>query len=563
MSYNVTEIEEWIAHDPEESTAAEVRDLLVKSEGGDAEARAELEDRFQGSLEFGTAGLRGSMAGGPYRMNRAVVRRAAYGLTAWLKEKVGSDALVVIGYDARYNSADFAADTAAIVTAAGLRAKIMPRALPTPVLAFAVRHFGADAGVMVTASHNPAKDNGYKVYTGGRAIDENGRGAQIVPPVDSEIAAQIKAAPFADEIPLAKSGWETIDEEFIDTYVSTAVATICPETPRDLKIVYTAMHGVGAQIMRRVLADAGFADVVEVAEQNTPDPDFPTVSFPNPEEAGALDLAIALAEKENADLVIASDPDADRASVAVPVDGVWTQLSGDEIGAILGEQVADRVQEHGETGTLANSIVSSQLLEQIAKHHGLNYEATLTGFKWISRAHNIAFGYEEAIGSCVDPTHVKDKDGLSAGLLIAETAAKLKTEGKGLRDELDRIAGMIGSLYLTGPVTIRVEDLSIIPATMEKVRHNPPTVLLGSQVASVVDLSNGTDQLPPTNAIVIHTEAGDRAIVRPSGTEPKVKCYLEVIVPINGRPLSDVRAEASERLASFKAEMGEALKLDA
>ncbi|WP_216387045.1 phospho-sugar mutase [Arcanobacterium phocae] len=562
MSYNVTEVEEWIAHDPDKNTAAEVAELLSKAQGGDKVAEAELTDRFQGFLEFGTAGLRGCMAGGPHRMNRAVVRRAAYGLTAWLKEKVGDDALVVIGYDARYNSADFAADTAAIVTAAGMRAKIMPRALPTPVLAFAVRHFDADAGVMVTASHNPAQDNGYKVYTGGRAIDENGRGSQIVPPVDSEIAAYIKSAPAADEIKLAESGWGVIDEEFIDTYVSTTVATISPDTPRDVKIVYTAMHGVGAEVMRRVLADAGFKDVVEVAEQNTPDPDFPTVSFPNPEEPGALDLAIALAKKENADLVIASDPDADRASAAVPINGEWTQLSGDEIGSLLGEQVAARIEAEGGNGTLANSIVSSQLLEQIAHHHGLDYEATLTGFKWISRAHNISFGYEEAIGFCVDPEHVKDKDGLSAGLLIAQTAATLKTQNKGLRDELDRIATDIGALYLTAPVTIRVDDLSIIPATMDKVRSNPPKVLLGSAVSSIVDLSNGTDQLPPTNAMVLRTEDGDRAIVRPSGTEPKVKCYLEVIVPLEGRDINEVRTLASERLTRFKAEMGEVLKLD-
>lgn len=561
MTLDVAQIEEWIAHDPEEKTASEVRALLNLANDGDEAATAELADRFQGFLQFGTAGLRGAMAGGPFRMNRAVVRRAAHGLTQWLKKKVGDDALVVIGYDARYNSADFAADTAAIVTAAGLRAKIMPRALPTPTLAFAVRQFGADAGVMVTASHNPAQDNGYKVYVGGRAIDEDGNGVQIVPPVDKEIAAEIAAAPFADEVVLAESGWEIIGDDFIDHYVAETVKTISPDTSRDLKIVYTAMHGVGAQIMRRVMADAGFTNFIEVEEQNTPDPDFPTVAFPNPEEAGALDIAIALASEVDADLVIASDPDADRASAAIPTADGWRQLSGDEIGSILGEQVARRAEGEGRQGNLASSIVSSQLLEQIAKSHGLGYQATLTGFKWIARAPEILFGYEEAIGFCVAPKNVKDKDGLSAGLWIAENAAELKKEGLSLADELDRLAGIHG-LYLTGPVTIRVEDLSIIPATMAKVRSNPPTELLGSPVASIVDMSQGTPELPPTDAIVIRTAAGDRAIIRPSGTEPKVKCYLEVIVPSEGREIADVRAEASERLTQFKAEMGEVLKLD-
>ncbi|QRV01721.1 phospho-sugar mutase [Arcanobacterium phocisimile] len=562
MSYKVDEVAQWIEHDPDKKTAQEVSDLLEKAEAGDTLSQAELTDRFSGTLEFGTAGLRGEMAGGPNRMNRAVVRRAAYGLTAWLKEKVGPDALVVIGYDARYNSADFAADTAAIVTAAGLRAKIMPRALPTPVLAFSVRYFGADAGVMVTASHNPAKDNGYKVYTGSRATDEAGRGAQIVPPTDSQIAEKIAQAPLADEISLAESGWDIISEDVIDTYVETAIKTIPATTPRDLKIVYTAMHGVGAETMRRVLSGAGFTNVVEVPEQNTPDPDFPTVAFPNPEEAGALDLAIAHAKHTNADIVIASDPDADRASAAIPINGVWTQLSGDEIGSILGEQVASRLEASGELATLANSIVSSQLLEQIARVHGQDYEATLTGFKWISRAHNISFGYEEAIGFCVDPQSVKDKDGLSAGLLIAQTAARLKAEGKNLRDELNRIAVNVGALYATAPVTIRVDDLSIIPATMDKVRNNPPTVLIGSEVSSVVDLSIGTSDLPPTNAMILRTTAGDRAIVRPSGTEPKVKCYLEVVVPLEGMNIDDARQHASKRLEQFKADMGQALSLD-
>lgn len=554
-------VRDWISHDPDPTTVAELEALLAKAEAGDDEATAELDDRFQGFLQFGTAGLRGAMGGGPFRMNRAVVRRAASGLVSWLLEKVGDDPLVVIGYDARYNSDDFARDTAGIVAAAGGRAMLMPRALPTPLLAHAVRALGADAGVMVTASHNPAADNGYKVYVGGRAIDEDGNGVQIVPPVDKEIAAKIAAAPAADEVPIVDSGWETIPESFIDSYVAETVKLVPATHSRDLKIVYTAMHGVGAQVMRRVLKDAGFTNVVEVEAQNTPDPDFPTVPFPNPEEAGALDMAIALAEAEGADIVLASDPDADRCSAAIPTPAGWRQLSGDEIGSVLGEQMATTAALANPDGNLASSIVSSRLLEQIAGAHGLGYKATLTGFKWIARAPKIIFGYEEAIGFCVNPTVVKDKDGLSAALLLAWIAAKLRDEGTDINGELDRLYVQHG-VYLTGPVTVRVEDLSIIPATMAQVRTNPPAELAGSKVVSVVDLSNGTDALPPTDAMVILTEANDRVIVRPSGTEPKVKCYLEVIVPVAGKDaLPEAKAAAAARLDAFKADVSQMLTL--
>ncbi len=563
MKINTTEIEEWIAHDPQEETRAELSSLLARAKDGDTAAKDSLADRFRGPLQFGTAGLRGKMGAGPFRMNRAVVRRAAAGLTAWLKEKIGSDALVVIGYDARYNSADFAKDTAAIVTAAGLRAKIMPRTLPTPLLAFAVRHLHADAGVMVTASHNPAQDNGYKVYVGNRAVDADGNGVQIIPPTDGEIAAKIAAAPHADEIPLAESGWEEIEETVIETYIRNTVEKLGQTGARDLKIVYTAMHGVGYETMMKIFAGAGFTDVTGVPEQIAPDPDFPTVAFPNPEEAGALDLAIALAEKENADIVIASDPDADRCSAAVPTAEGWKQLSGDEIGSVLGEIAARRNAGKGREATLASSVVSSRLLEQIARHHGLHYQATLTGFKWIARAPKIIYGYEEAIGFCVNPADVKDKDGISAGLALAVEAARLKAEGRSMTDALDDLYRRHG-VYLSGPVTVRVEDLSIIPATMAKLRTCPPTVLAGSKVVRFEDLSKGSAKLPPTDAVKIVTEANDRVIVRPSGTEPKVKCYLEVIVPLKPEDEGGLRAaktEAAKRLALFKQDMHEALKL--
>lgn len=620
MEYSKADVESWIAHDPDPETRAEITALLAAAEAGDSEACAELSDRFQGLLQFGTAGLRGAMAGGPFRMNRAVVRKAAAGLSAWLKRAVGGDALVVIGYDARYHSQEFAQDTAAIVTAAGLRAKLMPRALPTPLLAGAVRYFGADAGVMVTASHNPKWDNGYKVYVGGRAVEADGNGVQIVPPIDKEIAEAIATTPHADEIELAQAGWEIIGEEYVDWYIATTAdylpsgesgepdtgvldtdvqdagaadsaqlslgecvtgecetLSAAERTVRGaLKIVYTPMHGVGASVMLSVLAAAGFTDVTTVPEQVDPDPEFPTVSFPNPEEAGALDLSIALAQRIGADIVIASDPDADRTSAAVPCDpanpsGQWHQLSGDEIGSLLGECVASNAEAVGLQGNMASSIVSSRLLKEIAADHGLGYVPTLTGFKWIARAPEILFGYEEAIGFCVNPKVVKDKDGLSGGVLLAWLAAHLKAQGKDLLGDLDRLAHVHG-VYLTAPVTIRVDDLSIIPATMAHLRENPPTMLAGSPVASIVDLSDELAAkealgVPPTDALMIHTQANDRVIVRPSGTEPKVKCYLEVIVPLDHTDeadavnLAEAKVCAAKRLERFKADMGEALKL--
>ena len=559
MTYSADEVRTWIAEDPDAACREELTDLLAKAEAGDSEASVELSDRFSRFLQFGTAGLRGAMAAGPYRMNRAVVRKAAAGLAAFLLEKVGTDALVVVGYDARYHSQEFAEDTAAIITAAGMTAKLMPRTLPTPMLAYAVRKLNADAGVMVTASHNPAWDNGYKVYLGGRCTDIDGRGVQLVPPSDGEIAAKIASTGPANKIPLAE-GYELISESLVDEYVAECAA-LAPAGPRNLKIVYTAMHGVGTSVMTRIFEAAGFADVTLVEEQCTPDPDFPTVAFPNPEEAGALDLAIATAERVGADLIVASDPDADRCSAAIPTADGWRQLSGDEIGSILGERIASSIAGNENAGRLANSIVSSRLLGRIAAAHGIEHRETLTGFKWIARVADIAFGYEEAIGFCVNPMAVRDKDGLSAGIVLATLAAELKAEGQGLEDALDELYLEHG-VYLTGPVTVRVDDLTIIPKTMAKVRAVPPSELMGSPVVRSLDLSDGSDELPPTDAIVWHTEARDRVVIRPSGTEPKVKCYLEVIVPVaSADSLEDAKAAARDRLAALKADVSEALKL--
>ncbi|WP_182354118.1 phospho-sugar mutase [Flaviflexus huanghaiensis] len=552
-------IDSWIAHDPDPVTRSELTELKQRAEDGDPVARAELDDRFSGLLEFGTAGLRGEMAGGPFRMNRAVVRKAAAGLVEFLQDTVGRDALIVIGYDARYNSHDFALDTAAVATAAGARALIFPRHLPTPLLAWAVRYLNADAGVMVTASHNPPRDNGYKVYLGGRAVEPEARGIQIVPPFDSQIAAKIAATPPADEIPLASTGWGLIDESVVDAYLERTKSLVTPEHASDLKIVHTSMHGVGGETMRRVLEGAGFVNVHEVPQQAEPDPSFPTVSFPNPEEPGALDLAIAEAKRVGADLVIANDPDADRCSVAIPTSTGWRQLNGDEIGSILGEQIAKIGAITG--GTFASSVVSSRLLREIAHSHGLKHETTLTGFKWIARAPEIIYGYEEAIGFCVDPDGVKDKDGLTAGLLFAYVTALLQSRDQTIEDQLDHLARAHG-VYLTAPVTIRVSDLALMPATMAHLRANSPTVLAGLPVTEVSDLTEGSAELPPTDAVVLLNEKGDRAVVRPSGTEPKVKCYLEVIEPVVDS-VETARAEASRRMALLQKDMSAALTLPA
>ncbi len=392
---------------------------------------ADLADRFRGTLEFGTAGLRGALGAGPNRMNRVVVLRAAAGLAAYLADtgaapRGSSGASVVIGYDARHNSDVFARDTAEVMTGAGFTAWVMPRPLPTPLLAFAIRELGCVAGVMVTASHNPPQDNGYKVYLGD--------GSQIVPPADGEIARRIEAVGSLEAIPRGPSG-TVLSEEIVDHYLDT-VADLAGDGPRDLDIVYTPLHGVGGTSVVQVLETAGFSAPQVVAEQEQPDADFPTVGFPNPEEPGAMDLALALAAKNGADLVVANDPDADRCAAAVPTGDTWRMLRGDEVGALL----AHHLITTGRTGTFATSIVSSSLLGKLAAAAGQPYVETLTGFKWIGRLPGLAFGYEEALGYCVDPEHVKDKDGVSALVLLCELAAALKAEGRSLLDLLDDLA---------------------------------------------------------------------------------------------------------------------------
>ena len=567
-AWDPDEVKAWIADDPDPSTADELTALLGAATQGDDAARRDLVDRFSGLLQFGTAGLRGPLGGGPNRMNRAVVIRAAAGLAAYLHGRLADETpKVVIGYDARHRSADFAHDSAAVLTAAGLQVLLLPRSLPTPVLAFAVRHLGADAGIMVTASHNPAADNGYKVYLGGRAVTGPGQGAQIVPPMDADIAAMIAAVESVASVPRAEDGWTVLDEDVVDAYVA-AVAALAPHDEEAharagaLRIVLTPMHGVGAATATRVLAEAGFTDVAVVPAQAEPDPDFPTVAFPNPEEPGALDLALALARERDADLVIALDPDADRCSVAVvdPHVGGWRQLHGDEVGALLGADAA----AHATQGTLASSIVSSRLLSRIATAAGLAFASTLTGFKWISRTDGLVFGYEEALGYCVAPALVRDKDGISASVRVATLAATLKAQDRGLSDELDEIARRHG-LYLTGQVAARFDDPGKIAAVIDRLRTAAPTALAGSPVTTVTDLSAGVDGLLPTDGFRLFTAADDRVVVRPSGTEPKVKCYLEVVVPLepdaSDETVAAARTAARARLDALASDVRTALDL--
>ena len=535
----------WRDDDPDDVTSAELGALIVASASGDAEAGAELADRFVGLLEFGTAGLRGRMGAGPNRMNRSVVIRAAAGLTAYLKER-SPEPLVVIGFDARHNSDVFALDTAAVVVAAGGRAMLLPRPLPTPLLAFAIRHLGADAGVMVTASHNPAVDNGYKVYLGD--------GSQIVPPSDAEIAAHIAQVLRVADVPRAATGWTVLNDDVLQAYLDAAAAVVDPASARALRVVHTAMHGVGTDVIQRAFALAGFSPPVIVTSQSEPDPDFPTLVFPNPEEPGAIDAALALAARVGADLVLANDPDADRCAVAVPDPGAgtpddpsgWRMLRGDEVGWLLGAHILDRGADADDV--FANSIVSSRLLAALAAGAGIRHQETLTGFKWISRVGGLRFGYEEAIGYCVDPHRVADKDGISAALMLAELAAGLRAQGRSLLDLLDDLAIAHG-VHATDSFAVRVDDLSVIGIVMSRLRHEPPTSIGGVPVARTDDLSLGSEQLPPTDGLRYHLQDESRVIVRPSGTEPKLKIYLEVIVPVEGRSaLAEARSEARTRL---------------
>ncbi|MGW2927135.1 phospho-sugar mutase [Streptomyces fungicidicus] len=532
----IAQAQAWLAEDPDPDTREELARLI------DAGDHAELTARFSGTLQFGTAGLRGELGAGPMRMNRSVVIRAAAGLAAYLKKQGHTDGLVVIGYDARHKSRDFAEDTAAVMTGAGLRAAVLGRPLPTPVLAFAIRHLNALAGVEVTASHNPPRDNGYKVYLGD--------GSQIVPPADAEIAAEIEAVASLATVPRPTEGPLTLDDGVLDAYLARTDAVLAKGSPRTARTVYTAMHGVGKDTLLAAFARAGFPTPDLVTEQADPDPEFPTVAFPNPEEPGAMDLAFAKARETDPDLVIANDPDADRCAAAVKDGADWRMLRGDEVGALLAAHLVRR----GATGTFAESIVSSSLLGRIAEKAGLPHVETLTGFKWIARAEGLRYGYEEALGYCVDPDGVRDKDGITAALLLTELASELKEENRTLLDLLDDLAVEHG-LHATDQLSVRVQDLSLIAAAMRRLRDQPPTELAGLRITRTEDLTEGTDTLPPTDGLR-YTLDGARVIVRPSGTEPKLKCYLEVVVPVATKAdLPAARTKATTLLDDIKRDL--------
>ena len=541
-------IASWTEQDPDPQTRQQVDDLLTAADSGDARARAELVDAFSSRLQFGTAGLRGALGPGPNRMNRVVVGQAAAGLATYLLDHDLAGGRVIIGFDARYNSDVFARDTAEIISGAGFQTMITPGPLPTPVVAFGIRHFGCVAGVVVTASHNPPQDNGYKVYLGD--------GSQIVPPADVEISARIEevARHSLHDVPRSQS-YAVLGEELVTAYLARIASLVPRNAPRDVRWVYTPLHGVGGSLVERAVEACGFPSAHVVAEQANPDPRFPTVAFPNPEEPGAIDLALAQAQEISADLVIANDPDADRCAIAVVADGEWRMLSGDELGVLLGEDTLRR----GIRGTYACSIVSSSLLSAMAAAYGQPFLYTLTGFKWIGRVPGLAYGYEEAIGYCIDPEAVPDKDGISALIMVLTLAAGLKAEGRSIADRLDEIAGRYG-VYQTDQMSVRVEDPKIITAAMARLRAHPPGVLAG-QATSVLDLAQGTDELPPTDAILITGEM-IKIVVRPSGTEPKLKCYLEAHLDVaRSADIAATRAEARSMLATIRSEMSAALGL--
>lgn len=485
-------------------------------------------------VRFGTAGLRAPMGDGPGQFNADLVARATHGLAAYLTSRQVPGP-VVVGFDARHGSAEFAAEVAAVLVGAGRSALVMPRPLPTPVLAFAVR--GAAAGVMITASHNPATDNGYKVYLAD--------GAQIAPPEDGLVEAAMADAPPAAQIPRSavaigrsedtvehtlaasratgRTRIAVVPEAVIQGYLTRVVGLLQPDGPRALRVAYTPLHGVAGETFRRAWAAAGFEPLVEVRDQAEPHPDFPTVAFPNPEEPGALDLVAAAALRSHADLVLAHDPDGDRCAVMIPGAGEYRRLTGDEVGALLAEHLLARGLIPPD-GVLATTIVSSPLLLKIAAAHGRRCVRTLTGFKWLSRTPGLAYAYEEALGYCVDPDAVRDKDGITAALLVAELAARCRAEGTDLQRQLDDLAIRYG-VHVSAAHSIRTTDPSAACAALAGLLADPPRTLAGQPVSVVTDLSAPGTGLPPTPGLRL--DAGPvSATVRPSGTESKLKIYL-------------------------------------
>ena len=538
---------QWHNQDPDRQTQAELGALLESHAGGNLEADATLSELFGGRLAFGTAGIRGPLQPGPRGMNRVVIGQTTAGLAQYLLEhrstESGKTLRVVVGCDARTNSDIFAADTAAIMAGYGLEAIALPEKLPTPVLAFAVRYLNADAGVMVTASHNPPQDNGYKVYLGG--ADE---GSQIIPPVDSDIEKLIAGVAHSirwADIPRSPEAVIPAPEDIVAQYVAETVASVAPEAPQDppLSVVYTAMHGVGAGTFFETVEAAGFPSVHPVTEQTEPDAAFPTVAFPNPEEDGALDLSIATAKKHDAALIIAHDPDADRLALALPRGGDYIPLTGNQVGAILGWHCAKRAHKTGVTGMLANSLVSSPVLGKIAKHFGLEHEETLTGFKYVSRVPGLIFGFEEALGYLVTPDVVRDKDGVSAGLMALEIAYSLAAEKRTLWDYLATIEESVGG-FASSQITIKLGDQGNNTPLAEQLRSTQPGAFGTRAITQVDDFLQGVGKFPREDILRYYLDDGSRVIIRPSGTEPKLKIYLDT--------QGDTRREAETSLTDLE-----------
>ena len=514
----VAEVAEWIALDPSPQDAALLQKWLDEGNEND------LRRCFNGFLQFGTAGLRGPIGPGPSCMNRAVVHRAAAGIAAYMKARGLTK--VVIGRDARYGSEDFTRESAEVFAGAGMEVFVLPRPMATPVLAYATTALGSDVGIMVTASHNPPQDNGYKVYLGGTVDGTRYAGSQIVSPADIQIAAEISKI---HQLAPKKSDWVDLDDAIFDEYVAKTASLARTKNP--LKVVYSAMQGVGSESIEAVFKAAGFSAIHYVEEQRIPDPDFPTVAFPNPEEPGAIDLSLALAKKIDADIVIANDPDADRCAAAIndPATG-WRMLRGDEVGAILGHYIATTMPESTKGRAFGNSIVSSSILKKIAEKHGIEFRETLTGFKWLAKIENLRYGYEEALGYAIDPTNVNDKDGISAALLIAQCAGELKAAGRTMADYLDEIWSAYG-FHATEQISIRVQSIAQVDSLLSRLRKNPPQSIGGYQLTQADDLERPTDGLPATNGLRYWFGPNLRVIIRPSGTEAKMKCYIELCAP--------------------------------
>jgi len=634
-------VEAWIADDPDEGDRAELQQLLDQAslaggmsvahgaaedaavaEGHEdraAQAVAELRDRFADRLHFGTAGLRGVVAAGPNRMNRAVVRAATAAVAGWLLapgEAAGAAGTagggrveVVVGCDARHRSAEFADEVAGVLAGAGIAVHMLPRPCPTPLLAFAVRHLGAAAGIMITASHNPAADNGYKLYLSD--------GGQVIPPADAEIEKRIAGLGPLSRIPVAPDGSPLVTrhgDEIAQAYLAAVAGESGPAMAGltgagtagrgdglggagsagrgdGLSVVYTAMHGVAGQLMLRAMRLAGFGAPYVVAAQAEPDPDFPTVAFPNPEEPGALDLALADARWLGADLIIASDPDGDRLAVALPdagpeadadaatgADG-WRVLTGDQVGALLGASMLDWTADQAAPGErlVASTVVSSTLLSKIAAAAGVRYAETLTGFKWIARAADwvpgarFVFGYEEALGYAVGDV-VRDKDGFCAALAMLRLASGARAAGRSVLDVYDELERAHG-VHLTAQVTLRTADQAQV---MRRLRAAPPDAFGAETVSGLTDLAGGTGSagdagndaeagngtVPRADVLIFRLDGG-RVVLRPSGTEPKIKCYIEITEPVAGGSLAQARAAAAGRLAPLRAALEALLAADA